>query len=476
MASVNSLLDAPWVDAALPDLDGGAPNLLPLTALLDNLRVEVPMWPESLPLPGLPETLSLYWDGVRVDSRSWESSVPADELFAHVPREMLTEGRHTLHYHVRIFNGEESDSLPIAVTIDRTRPYLGANEGKLVFPAEVVAEGVTARYLELNGDVLKATVPSYVVPAVGDRIVWYWDQVPFSDDVVAERSLALSDIGQPLLLEFAGEVLRARGDGVRYAYYRVFDRAGNVSDRARPELIDTQATPIPRVLPWPNVPKATGTAQTIRLVLDTIAAPVLVTLPTGAVIYPGEAVSVEWGVPGTFGYHLATQTYQGQAGNYELPLAKVVAQAARTVQVRYRVEASEGLLFSQQRQVTVQKLASASLPRPYLQGAGVSGTQVSLSKVGTWTDVRLDPWFLMAAGQRVTLLVSGVSPGGGVVAETLLENHEVRSANERVDTRLAKSYLQRLQLSSSFTVTAKLSYDGGESWAHERSLNLTLVA
>lgn len=465
----------PKVKMALPDIDGGLPNLLPLTALSADLRVDVPLWENPSP-PGTWDRVILFWDGQQVDEKRFETPIAVDDLFVHVPRGQLTEGQHTLHYRVISFLEQPTDSLPISVSIDTTRPYLVVDEGKLLFPAEVVASGVSARYLELNGDVLEATLPDYLVPAAGDRIIWYWDRVPFSDDVVAERTLTQADIGKPLLIPFPGAMIRQRGDGMRYAYYRVIDRAGNASDRARPALVETDATPVPRVLPWPNVPKATGSQQSISLKLDSLSAPLLVTVPAAAVIYPGEAVSVEWGASGTHGFHQAKEAYLGHSGQYEIPLAKVVAQAGKTAQVRYLVQAGAERLESQVRHVAVQKLAAAILPRPYLQGAGVSGTQVSLSKVAAQTDVRLDPWFLMAAGQRVTLLASGVSPAGAQVLETLLENLEVRSANERVDARLAKTFLQKLRLSSSFTVTAKLSFDGGESWTHQRALNLTLVA
>ena len=476
MAILKSALEIPKVEAALEDIGGGLPNLLPLTALVWNLQVEVPMWRESLPLPGLPEWLGLFWDGTEVDEAFWNGPVPPSDLIRHVPLHLLTEGRHQLHYEVRIFNGEYGVSPSIIVSIDRTPPYLGANEGKLQFADEVELNGVTARYLELNDDVLVATLPEYLVMAPGDRVVWYWDEVPFDDNLVSQRTLALEDIGKPLTIEFAGDIIRARGDGRRYAYYRVYDRAGNGSMRARPAVIETDVTPIPRLLPWPHVPKAEGTAQNVRLALEGIGAPLLVTLPAGAVIYPGEAVSVEWGVPGTFGYHLAEQPYQGQIGRYETPLAKVVAQAGKTVQVRYLVQAPEGRLSSQLLHIAVQKLPTTRLPRPYLEGAGVAGTQISLGRVGARTDVRLDPWFLMAAGQKVTVMVSGVSPQGAAVQETLLDSYPVRSGNEHVVTSLTKAFLQRLQVNSSFTITARLSFDGGESWSHQRTLSMVLIA
>lgn len=54
--------------------------------------------------------------------------------------------------------------------------------------------------------------------------------------------------------------------------------------------------------------------------------------------------------------------------------------------------------------------------------------------------------------------------------------YPVRSGNEHVVTSLTKAFLQRLQVNSSFTITARLSFDGGESWSHQRTLSMVLIA
>ncbi|MGC9743440.1 hypothetical protein OGV25_06420 [Pseudomonas sp. P1B16] len=83
-------------------------------------------------------------------------------------------------------------------------------------------------------------------------------------------------------------------------------------------------------------------------------------------------------------------------------MAKVVAHAGKIVEVRYRVVAKEGELPSAVRKVNVQAPPTSAYRSPYVQGAGVSGTQVYLSKVGTWTDVLMDPWYLMFPEQKVS--------------------------------------------------------------------------
>lgn len=211
------------------------------------------------------------------------------------------------------------------------------------------------------------------------------------------------------------------------------------------QQLEVKAKPVPRSFTWPLVPKATGTAETVRLALDGIGAPL---------------------------------EYQGQSRRYEIPLAKVVAHAGKIVEVRYRVVAKEGELPSAVRKVNVQAPPTSAYRSPYVQGAGVSGTQVYLSKVGTWTDVLMDPWYLMFPEQKVTIEVSGVLPGSGEVKETLLDGYEVKASDltAGIKTRLGKAFLQRLVVPSSFTITSKLSFDGGESWRMTRSINLSLFS
>jgi hypothetical protein len=476
---VRAPLAAPIVEELLEDPAGGVPRLLPVSALQDDLTVKVVQWPLSQPAPERPEHLWLYWDGDEVDHKTWNAPIPEPELFGTVPKERLMHhGMHTLTYRVQLYNSELVDSLELEVEVDIQAPLLGVDQGRLIFDEQVEREGVTARYLELNDNQVKAEVPSYDYAGARDTLIWYWNREPFVNEKAGERVLEPADQVAPIVLAYNGDMIVDREDGKRYACYEIVDYAGNSSGISKPVELEVKAKPVPRSFTWPLVPKATGTAETVRLALDGIGAPLLVQVPDAAVIYPDESTSAHWGEPGTFGYHHAPLEYQGQSRRYEIPLAKVVAHAGKIVEVRYRVVAKEGELPSALRKVNVQAPPISAYRSPYVQGAGVSGTQVYLSRVGTWTDVLMDPWYLMFPEQKVTIEVSGVLSGSGEVKETLLDRYEVKASDltEGIKTRLGKAFLQRLVVPSSFTITSKLSFDGGESWRMTRSINLSLFS
>jgi len=472
-------LPAPIVDELLEDPASGVPRLLPKSALSDDLTVRVLPWQDSHPAPGLPEHLYLYWNGVEVDHKTWTAPVPEPDLFGTVPKERLMHhGLHTLKYRVQLYNSEWLESLELDVQVDLQPPVLGIDQGRFIFDEQVEREGVTARYLELHDNQVEAEVPAYGNAAVKDKLIWYWNRSPFVNEKSGERELEQADQGKKIVLAYDGHMIVAREDGKRYACYEIQDYAGNSSGISKPVELEVKAKPVPRNFTWPLVPKATGTAQTIRLALDGIAAPLLVQVPETAVIYPDETTSVHWGEPGTFGYHHAPLEYLGQNRRYEIPLAKVVAHAGKLVEVGYRILAQEGELPSALRKVNVQAPPPSAYRSPSVQGAGVSGTQVYLSRVATWTDVLMDPWYLMFPEQKVTIEVSGVLPGSGEAKETLLDGYEVKASDVTagIKTRLGKVFLQRLAVPSSFTITSKLSFDGGESWRISKSINLSLFS
>lgn len=239
-----------------------------------------------------------YWNGVVHTARTFTSKVLPADLIIEVGTEYLLHGRPTLHYEVQIYNGETGRSKVLQLTIDREPPALGGDEGMLVFPDEVLNNGVTAQYLALNGDKLEALVPDYKVLAVGDTITYFWNRKLNDEEYAGERTLNLADIGQPVKLVFDGQMIRDREDGVRYAYYRIKDRAGNQSPRARIVDLDVAAEIVPRQLPWPELPKASGTGATLTLDLKALTGDLFGVLPEEAEVYPQDTLVLQWGEPG----------------------------------------------------------------------------------------------------------------------------------------------------------------------------------
>jgi hypothetical protein len=464
-------LPPPRVDAVVPDIAGGEPNLLPIAALQKPLEVEVPMWQNSSPMPGFPEKVWLYWNQVQVAEREFTQPVtPQDRMFS-VPPAHLVHGTHDLHYQVMTFNEEVAASQGLPLSVDTAAPVLAAAAGRLQFPQAIIDGGLSADYLDENGDRVVARVPPYQSPRPGDVITWYWDTVRDDDDRVDARTLALADIDTPIDLAFTGAMIRERGDGTRLVRYRVQDRAGNMSDYAGYVTLEVETTSRPRDLAWPTVSEATGSAE--QLTLDPLRATSGVTavIPDNADIRPDDReVWVQWGTAGTVGA-FRTQTPISAGGRaYRIPKEAVAAHIGKVLPVRYEIVDKGGALHvSQPRSVKVNVIPSSNLPT--VQCAGVSGGSLSLASVpAAGARLTLAKWVLISTDQCVTLKVEGISTAGNAVNTVVLDRHRV-SAQEVIDglgkngdVLIPRSVLAGLKLNAPFNVTVWVSFDAGGSW------------
>lgn len=459
------------VEALLDDIDGGQPNLLPFEATLAPLRVEIPMWGNSDPSADTPETLILLWNGNEVERRNWTTPVQPGDLFLRIASEYLAEGVQRLEYWVQIYNGEGAYGQPLLITIDKTAPVLGPDQGALLFPAEIVADGVTVDYLEDNNDEVHAQVPDYRESRVGDVVTWYWDRQPFEFNRVDSCTLYDEDIGKPLCLTFSGEMIRERGDGARYVHYEVQDRAGNSPAASRPVTLQVNATPVPRVLPWLVVDAANGVGE--QLVLDpekAVRGDILVSLDPATVIHPGEAVWVQWGEPGSFGAFRGQLNTDSNPRACLIPKANIAIAIGKTAALYYEVSSAEQLLFSTPQWVRVLTFPVSDMPTVQCYGHMGDGTLSLASVPAGGATLTLQRWKLIATQQMVRIVVTGVAATGGSIRHEALHDHRVTEAELSsgigADGRvvIARSFLTQLMLNQVFSVKVYVSFDLGETW------------
>ena len=451
---------------ALEDIPGADPNLLPVSVLSAPLRIEVPMWLSSRPSPERPETLRLYWNGVEAGWKRWTARVPADDLYIEVPVAFLNHGSAIVNYTVELYNGSIADSERLMLTLDRQPPVLGANRGQLVFP-ELVGREVNADYLEDHGDVLHAQVPDYDVPAPGDTIVYYWNIEPFSPLLAGERTLSQEDLGKPLIIEIPGSLIRERGDGPRYVFYAIRDRAGNFSSDALPQTLTIAAQPAPRALPLPEIPAATGSGRDVSLDLVEVGASITVKIPQAADIRPDEAFGLQWGDPELF----RSNRFNGQAGlrTFTIPARNVAAMSGKVVSVYYDVEVRGQLQCSETRRLKVIPIPMTSLPIPRL--AGLSGGTFDRARYTFDPPLTLDKWKLIGVDQRVNIVVIGA----GGKRHQLLDNHAVTSAEVKDgigkagDVTVPLTFLNELPVGQLFFIEVTVSFDAGQTWPSEHN-------
>jgi hypothetical protein len=483
--NAGSELAPPEVKAALKDIDGGEPNLLPLSALEAPLEVVVPQWRNSMPTPEFPECLWLYWNDAQVDVRQLEAPVTETDRSFAVAGLHAVEGIHRVRYRVRTYNDATADSTQLALTVDRTAPALAAGGGALVFPPLVVQDGVTGEYLDANSDKVVARVPDYA-PRPGDVISWYWDTGQNEEALVDTAELASADIGKPIDLDFTGDMIRERGDGARLARYRVRDRAGNISAYAAYVTLDVDTSLLPRELSWPDVTQATGSGEQVTLAPLRAKEGATVVIPEEADIRPDDTeVWVQWGATGDVGAY-RTQIPLDEGGRaYRVPKEAVAAYIGGILQVQYEIVDRNGTVHvSRQRGVTVLAIPPESLTT--VQCANVSGSSLSLAAVPEGGAVlTLAPWVLISTDQCVTISVAGVYANGGEAQVVVLNRHRV-SESEMIeglgsngDVVIPRGLLADLRMNLPFNVTVTVSFNAGETWPNEpnfRSLSPNLIA
>ena len=479
--STTITMPAPEIVGLLPDVAGGETNLLPEALTHADLKVwfTVP----ALSNPDLAEeTVELIVDGTVLPeaTRRWNTPIDDTDRYLELPQVWLrnNDGEHRLEYKVTIYNGETEDSFELVMTLDTRAPLLTASN-ELVFPAPVLHPNkLTAHYLSQNSDQVTAALPAYTTPQPWDRITWYWGPTPGNLEVGGVIELDDKNYADPVVVTIAGELIRDRGDGWRYVWYRVQDRAGNESQRSEPVELDVAATPIPRKLPWPTVEKAVGEneMQTLDPLLANNGVGVVVEVPQDAVVYPEEQVWVQWGVPGTLGAARVKLPIPGQR-RYQIEMKSVAAHIGKSLPVSYIVvDDKEQEHPSTPRQLTVQTIPSNRLKA--VKCDGLTGGTLSYKEVAQQgARLTLDVWPLMTTDHWIMIRMTGLDAAGRETVYDAVEKRAVTTPEVfggiggSTEVRVSKVFLNTLRRNGPLTGKVYVSFDGGQTWPHVNAPN-----
>ncbi|MBT2341802.1 MULTISPECIES: hypothetical protein [Pseudomonas] len=475
----------PKVDLSPPDIigvldpaPGGEENLLRKDAWLLPLRVEFELWSDAAPESGMTDTVRLFWKGEKVDEKFLQGPIQNADLWLRVPAAKLDEGVHPLYYQVVPWNNSTPrECVPVNVTIDKTPPILAA-DSELVFPSEVLPPNkLTAHYLELNNDEVKANLPPYTTPRPWDRITWYWGATPGSQYQGGVIELDDQNYADPLEVTIPGDVIRDRGDGWRYVWYEAQDRAGNLSLRSEPVELEVAATPIPRTLPPCSVKEAPGGSSSgVLKPLDAVNG-VTVIIPSEAVIYDGEGVFVQWAEPGTVGAFRTDSPNPAGSRDYKIPSDKIAQHLGKTISVIYEVF-EPGIVEphkSNNYSLRVEELTGL----PTVQCDKVSGGRLSLASIaaGGYASFTLARWTFMAVDQYLTIEVRGVDSSNQLVRIPVLTESPVPEVAQTIPAgRISKSDLQGFKIGGGLEVRVSVSFDARQTWKSFPMLTPTLVA
>jgi hypothetical protein len=174
---------------------------------------------------------------------------------------------------------------------------------------------------------------------------------------------------------------------------------------------------------------------------------------------PTDTVGLSWNgldnlVPSQPGSALGSVTFT-------IPASAVAAVIGKTIPVLYAVVRNGVAKLSEVLDLTVQTLADSVLEAPKILQA-VDGRDLDVVALTSDADLRVRPWPLIAAGQRISLRFEGTKADSAAYnwPHPTWQNLPLTSAGEP-STTVALAALKELKDGSSLTLVFEVSFDGG---------------
>lgn len=286
-------LIAPSLPEALALLPGDTELLIPVDKRLGTLKVNIDeLWGGAARI----QTVRFFWDGNQVHEQDVPNPEPGQfpMTFDIAGLNLTGGGTHSLYYVVEAPGGN-SRSLVIQVDLDNVAPNFGQRPGALIFPDEILTDGVTEEYLARNQDQVIATLAHWQDIRLEDEIIYFLERsttpanrlIPAGEIVITAQHLLQPHLEVP----FQGDTFRTVGNGNAFAYFYLRDRAGNEGLESARSPLRVALTPQPQLLA-PLVPLYDQHGLINEAVART---PVQVVIPALEHIVSGDQILLHWG-------------------------------------------------------------------------------------------------------------------------------------------------------------------------------------
>lgn len=470
----------PRVEELLDNIPGGELNLLPEAATHDDLKVWFELWEHSDPTLG-EESVELFLDDdpTPVDRRTWNGApIEPSDRYVTLPQRLLrgNDGRHRLRYTATAYNGEPDNSAELVITLDTTAPVLAVNSQLLIDP-DIIQNGLSEQYLNEHDGIVTVTVPTYLEPAPGDKIVAQWLNENNGQHEEVFKDLDRNNYEDPIRLDFNEALIRRMGDGTRVISYHVFDRAGNKSDESTPVPFLVSVVRAPHFVPHPWITEAEGSpAEYADLNPQNVVAGATAKIPDDAVYYNDDVVHMQFGEPGTAGA-IAVPVPWGTK-EVRIPPGNIAAMFDKRVPVYYDlVLADSSNKQSRTLTVAISTYPSHRFHVPQLESPFTDPvSKASITEVGV--PVYQRAWAFISEACLVTITVSGKNAQNQTVSQIVLNQHRVQptEVTAGIRVRLPRAFMSSLVVNQKFTVETQVSFDGGARWTRFDLLTPTLIA
>jgi hypothetical protein len=207
-----------------------------------------------------------------------------------------------------------------------------------------------------------------------------------------------------------------------------------------------------------------------------------VIIPDAAIIDASDTVNVEWAFANGISAYTGS-SYSDRPREFNVPLQFIAPYMGKRIDVAYSVTpenpVGEGeIYYSKLFNVEIDRLPANQFPL-LKHGLNGSANTLSLAEVpDAGALFLLMKWKFMAVGQRITIEAKG-GTSNPTLKEYLCEGAEVSEADVlagQFNAILTKSFVRQITENSKFTLSTKVSFDGGETYLSFRLLELTRVA
>lgn len=322
--------------------------------------------------------------------------------------------------------------------------------------------------------------PVYAGIQVGDWVLVYWTGREKAKSVIKALRVDRSTLDSGLiecLIEPQWLMLNSN-ERVMVTYQ--YARAG-VAQSAAPLGLDISK---PLYLPPPIVEEVIpGPENHGQLPANTAGA--YVNVPETAEIGSGK-VEMHWQGHLNGGRHIALTPVSGR--RFFIPASAIAANMSTLERARfpvfYRVFAPGSSEGEDSPSFNLRVTPLPTTRYPFTTSPNITDNRMSLFSVPLGgADLVIgsppfDAWPFMAEGQLLTMEVTGVTSSGGQASRLVRDAIKVTAtefSNKKVTAKLPRAFLQTLKLNESFTLKARVSFDGGETYTDFRDSTPTLV-
>ncbi|WP_439851497.1 hypothetical protein ACTACG_10855 [Pseudomonas syringae] len=242
-------------------LPGNPPGLLQVSKLEADLDVKIPYWDYIIPAGRYADVTMKIKDSAGAifysNKRRNDGPLQATDfpLEQNIPKASIPhEGTYTIDYLVENSAGNNNESEPFTITIDRTAPYYNVDPSLALPDALTVPEtSITDATFAGGATHFICTLPEYIGRTSEDTIIVFWG--PGLPDSISAPDPAFGPTAVPadLKIPIPKAIIEDRPNGPTFAVYWLIDKAGNISSVSEPAEVDVQLGALPADLKAPEI-------------------------------------------------------------------------------------------------------------------------------------------------------------------------------------------------------------------------------